>query len=196
MSSDAPSADWQLLQSAFLRYRAGDAQATRDLFGDIAHRLKPFFRSRCGSDEDAEDLTQATLLKIHFARERFDPAQSLKTWVFTIAGRSLIDHWRGRAAESSVLDQLDTADDGDAADTGPGPDQRLEWNRDLRAALNHLKPIDRSIVYLYGVEGFSMGEIAKMLGLTEAATKLRAHRSYKDLRRILALLCLIFWRLR
>ncbi len=72
-----------------------------------------------------------------------------------------------------------------------GPDLKLELTEDINQALLHLKPIDRSIVYLYGVEGFSMAEIAKTLSLTEGAVKLRAHRAYAELRKLLVLMILM-----
>ena len=65
------------------------------------------------------------------------------------------------------------------------PSLKVELHGDLNAALETLKPIDRSIVYLYGVEGLSMAEIAASIGITEAAAKLRAHRAYRELRKIL-----------
>jgi RNA polymerase sigma-70 factor (ECF subfamily) len=65
------------------------------------------------------------------------------------------------------------------------PEQKTLLSSDLNKALAELKPIDRSIVYLYGVEGFSMAEIAQALSLTEGATKLRAHRAYHELRGLL-----------
>lgn len=65
------------------------------------------------------------------------------------------------------------------------PEEKTRLHTDLNRALEGLKPLERSIVYLYGVEELSMAEIAKALGLTEGATKLRAHRAYQDLRKIL-----------
>jgi RNA polymerase sigma-70 factor, ECF subfamily len=179
-------ADWKALEVLFRRYLDGDENATRVLFSEIMRALQGYFRVRVGVHTDAEDLLQATLLKIHFARDRFDPKQSLKTWVFTIASRSLIDHWRG-SKESS----FETADEEGASplDLIPSevltPEEKTRLHTDLNRALESLKPLERSIVYLYGVEEFSMAEIAKTLGLTEGATKLRAHRAYQELRKIL-----------
>jgi RNA polymerase sigma-70 factor (ECF subfamily) len=183
ISSLASTASWTELQSLFLRYRDGDAASTRPLFTAIQGALEGFFRVRLSSREDALDLTQATLLKVHLARDRFDAAQSLKTWVFTIARRCLIDHWRGADDEIEPI-----ADDFDPADSAISLDRRFQLNHDLAKALESLKPIDRMVVYLYGVEEMPMSEVASALGLTESAAKLRAHRSYKLLRPLLGIL--------
>ncbi len=52
------------------------------------------------------------------------------------------------------------------------------------------------IVYLYAVEGLSMAEIATATGFTEAAVKVRAHRSYLQLRDLLALGMFLFFLMR
>lgn len=178
---------WLELQASFGKYLQGDSDATQFIFGEISRILIPFFVMRTKSSETSEDLAQATLLKIHFARERFDPQlASLKTWVFTIAGRCLIDHWRGindevlfedEHREAEIIAELPSGDL-DAA-------LKFEFNKDLNQALNLLKPNDRMTVYLYAVEGFSMGEIAVSMRLSEAAVKVRAHRSYVELRKLL-----------
>ena len=61
----------------------------------------------------------------------------------------------------------------------------MEYQDQLEKALIQLKPIDRSIVYLYGAEEMSMSEIGLIMGLSENAVKIRAHRSYAKLREIM-----------
>jgi RNA polymerase sigma-70 factor (ECF subfamily) len=174
---------WPQLQRQFTDYVAGDKAATRRLFLELERALRPFFLVRTRSETDTEDLLQATLLKIHFARERFDLEMSLKTWVFTIARRSLIDHWRAAPEASSPTEEPTDADTLPAHALDPA--LRWELNQDLMRALGTLKPDDRMIVFLYAVEGFSMAEIAESQGLTEGAVKVRAHRSYVQLRKTL-----------
>jgi RNA polymerase sigma-70 factor (ECF subfamily) len=174
--------DWEALQKLFPLYRLGDLNATETLFRGIQKALAGYYYARLSKRDEAEDLAQAALLKIHFSRDRYDLKQSLKTWVFTIASRTLIDHWRGFAVESKYQD----ANPEEAIDLTESllldPERKTEFNHDLNEALKTLKPIDRSIVYLFGVEGFSMSEIAKIHGLTEAAIKVRAHRANHALR--------------
>jgi RNA polymerase sigma-70 factor (ECF subfamily) len=172
---------WPKHQQNFLRYLQGDASATRSVFTELARILKGFYFARTRDQQVSEDLVQAALLKIHLARDRFDPELSLKTWVFTIAGRTLIDHWRGARDEIGF-------DEGNADNQLLGSDNplsRIEAGQDLEKALAALKPNDRSVVYLYVVEGFSMAEIAQMQGSSEGAIKVRAHRAYEKMRKVL-----------
>jgi RNA polymerase sigma-70 factor (ECF subfamily) len=128
---------WIELQEQLPRYLAGDAQATRRLFEGIAAQLRPFFAARQGSAAAADDLTQATLLKIHFARDRYDPALPLKTWVFTIARRTLIDHLRGGAA--ALLQQLKGEEGGQPAEDREPASPALDPA--LRAELHDRMPV-------------------------------------------------------
>lgn len=173
--------DWDQLRDSFLAYRRGDQAAARLVFGEIELAVKGFYRARMGAGTpEADDLTQICLLKLHFSRDRFDPEQSLKTWVFTIASRCLIDHWRKLGARPEAA--LDRELFEEIPEQNLQHDLKFEFQEGLEKALNALKPTDRSIVYLYGVEGLSMAEIAQAVGLSEGAVKVRAHRSYVKLR--------------
>ncbi len=172
--------DWEHLRGLFLAYRLGDQAAARLVFSEMEKAVRGYYRARLGyQSTETDDLTQICLLKIHFSRDRFDALQSLKTWVFTIASRCLIDHWRklGSRQEGS-LDELEA----EIPEGNLPHDLRFEYSEDLEKALATLKPTDRSIVYLYGVEGLSMQEVAQTVGLSEGAVKVRAHRSYVKLR--------------
>jgi RNA polymerase sigma-70 factor (ECF subfamily) len=55
----------------------------------------------------------------------------------------------------------------------------------LRQALATLSPTDRAVLTLCDLEGFSMRDAARTLGLTHVATKLRASRARRKLARLL-----------
>jgi RNA polymerase sigma-70 factor (ECF subfamily) len=139
-----------------------------------------------GSSE-AQDMTQTTLLKIHIGRNSYDSKFSLKTWVFTIAHRALIDHWRVGSKDKENLIEAPIDEEAHQLD-GLNLEKLFEINDELQKALVKLKPLDRSIVYLYGVEGLSMNEIANIHATTEGSIKVRAHRAFHELRSLLAVL--------
>ena len=182
---------WDDLQSCFEQYRRGEQRAARRLFAELIRRLRGFFQVRLRDEEAAADLAQAVALKLHFARDRFDGQRSLKTWVFTVAERCLIDHYRAHggdplaaAANHDPPAEVDTAmaELGQLPEAGATAEARLALTQELRQAMTTLIPTDQTIVYLYGVEEFSMAEIGAAIGLSEGAVKVRAHRSYQKLR--------------
>lgn len=159
---------------SFIAYRDGDSAAARLVLGGMTRTLTDFFRFRTGRADIAEDLAQATILKIHFARHDFDRSRSLRGWVYAIAHRVLIDHWRADRSEAVDGYGLESMDDLPASD-----DRHRLWeiSRDLLQAMDRLKPLDRSIVFMCGAEGCSLAEAAASLGMTEGAVKVRLHRA-------------------
>ena len=70
------------------------------------------------------------------------------------------------------------------AEPAPLPDPGL--TRTVEAALAQLPENQREAIVLHRFEGFSFREIAELLGVTETAVKVRAHRGYERLRVLLA----------
>ena len=68
----------------------------------------------------------------------------------------------------------------EAPEAEAGAGQRIER---VRAALEALPESQRAIVHLHRYEGLTFAEIARVLGTTEGAVKLRAFRAYERLRK-------------
>lgn len=176
-------ADWDALRTTFLSYRDGDSLVVERLFSVLGRMIRSFFLARTQNAADSDDLMQAALLKIHLARHSFNQTLSLKTWVFTIAHRTLIDHWRKRSDRNSSDSLEEIGDYSDLADSSVADViNQLSLRQLLKDALGHLKPLDRTIVYLNTEEGLTMAEIAAVVGSTEGAIKVRMHRTFKVLR--------------
>ena len=55
----------------------------------------------------------------------------------------------------------------------------------MRRALEQLSEGQREVVVLHWYEGLSYPEIAQVVGASTSAVKVRAHRAYKTLRKVL-----------
>ena len=155
----------------------GDPNATRQLLNSLKEPLLRYFRNRLfGCRSDAEDLTQETLLAIHSHRARFDPAQSMNSWCFTLARNKLIDHIRRLRRVSSER----LAEEIDPAAHHRVEDGVMQW--DLTRVISGLSPRQRSILLDARVLGFTMAEAAERNGTTANAAKVDVHRSLKTLR--------------
>jgi RNA polymerase sigma-70 factor (ECF subfamily) len=168
----------------FLDYLSGEASVVNALFSTLGRIVRGFFLARTRSEADSDDLTQATLLKIHLSRQSFDSRLSLKTWVFTIAHRTLIDHWR-KKSRADLTESLDDSFDSIELGGSPGTIELadlISLRALLEKGLDSLKPLDRSIVYLGVVEGLSMAELAVVVNSNEGAIKVRLHRLLRNLR--------------
>jgi len=64
-------------------------------FEKLNEYLHKYFRKQGLQEADIDDIVQTALLKVHKAKDSFDPRKaSLRTWVTTIARRCLIDAYR------------------------------------------------------------------------------------------------------
>jgi RNA polymerase sigma factor (sigma-70 family) len=174
------------------RYCAGDAGAFHALYARIAPRLLRYLVSLVGERATAEDLLQLTFLKLHEARDLYVRGADPLPWLYTIAHRTFLDEMRRRRRARVKL-----TDDGDL----PVP---VEQRADLSGARESSQPADpalaqltlaalaqlpanqREALVLTKLHGRSHAEAAAITGTTASAIKLRAHRAYVALRRILA----------
>jgi RNA polymerase sigma-70 factor, ECF subfamily len=175
------------LMEAFL---AGDTRAFDQLFRRLSPRIVGFIRAMGGDGRTAEDLTQLTFLKIHRARETYQRGAPLEPWVFAIARRTWIDHRRSvRRSPIRLSDDGMLPEPVSDLETVHEASDRLsvEQTQALYARLKALPEPQREALVLLKVQGLSTAEAAAVAGTTQGAIKLRAHRAYESLRKILGL---------
>lgn len=137
-----------------------------------------------GSQSDAEEVAQETLLAAHRAMPTYRAEGTVRAWLFGIARRQCARHLerRGRPARAAHL-QLVTDQDasGPADDIAAGRRARA-----LREALARLRPTEREALVLRYQAELSFREIAAMCGIDEAAARKRASRALERMRALIA----------
>ncbi|MEY4744637.1 MAG: hypothetical protein RL272_582, partial [Candidatus Parcubacteria bacterium] len=142
-----------------------------------------------GSAHDADDLTQETLLKAWRHLKSVDPKRSFRTWLFSIARRTAIDHLRKRravpfstfdddAGGNALTDRLE--DDADLPDEVAARKDAVET---LRAALAELPAPFREVLVLRNESELSFQEIADALDEPLNTVKSRYRRAFFALRK-------------
>ncbi len=127
----------------------------------------------------AEDVAQEGLLSAVQALDRFDRRRAFEPWLHAIVTNRALD-WvraRERRAEVSLDDGSRLEDSKRMAD----PPQRGVGD-ELFAALSSLEPLERSVVVLRHVLGYSSEEIGRMLGRPPGTVRSLLHRALKRLR--------------
>jgi RNA polymerase sigma factor (sigma-70 family) len=166
-------------------YVAGDASAFEELFRRLAPRVHSFFLRSMRDPAVADDLMQVTFMKVHRGKTQYRPELRVVPWLFAIAARVRIDELRKRLrlAEDADEEALARADEQLTRDAEPPPSNDVA--EQVRAALDSLPESQRTVIHLHRYEGLTFSEIAKALGSTEGAIKLRAFRGYERLRELL-----------
>lgn len=164
------------------RYCDGDANAFRELYGLVAPRLFGYLAKMARDRAVADDLLQLTFMKVHRARAVYIRGADPLPWFYAIAHRTFLDNER-RLRRASVR-FADEAEPEVTADPDGGFEPAV-----LVAALDALAELPaplREAVVLVKLDGQSVARAAEMAGTTTGAMRVRAHRGYAALRKIVS----------
>jgi RNA polymerase sigma-70 factor, ECF subfamily len=164
------------------RWLGGDERAAGVLVGRHADALARFVRS-VGERSDADDVVQDTFVRAFGSLDTFRGESSLRTWLFTIARRLLVDRRRmeRRRPEGREVMEGDATVEHDALD-GMVAD---ETEGRVREAIETLTPMQREVFSLRVGQGVSYREIAAITGTTEGAARVHYHNAMRAVKEFL-----------
>lgn len=164
------------------RWQAGDQRAATRLVERHADSLARFVAS-LGAREQVGDIVQDTFIRAFGSIDGFRGESTLRTWLFTIARRLVLDHRRAmrrRGAQVEVKDgDLRTQFDPLDALVADESQQRL------RDAVARLTPTQREVFGLRVSEGMSYKEIADAVGTTDGAARVHYHHAMRAIKEFL-----------
>ena len=158
-------------------------------YGERIYRLA---RRVTGSDADAEDVTQNTLLKVLRKADSFRGESDPMGWIYRIALNESRELLRRRKRKPAVsLDAIPVDFDDTNHPTGISnftkrPDyeaMRGEVDARVSAAIEELPDGYREAIVLHDLEGVPYREAAELLDLSLGGFKARLHRARLHLRR-------------
>jgi RNA polymerase sigma-70 factor, ECF subfamily len=158
---------------------AADEAGLRAAFLTHGGELFGFARRSLNSTESAEDAVQETFSRAWRSRSRFDPhLGSLRTWLFTIERRVILDVSASRAKnETFSLEGHEPAGEDHVEKA------MLGWQ--MESALARLDPEHRMVVTEIYFNGRSGREVAELFGLPEGTVRSRAFYALRMLRLLL-----------
>lgn len=155
-------------------------------------RLYALGRRLCRNPQDAEDLVQETFLRAFRKWDQFAGRSDPMTWLYTIASRVCQRLHRRRAGEPKRMESLEElfpfgepqmAILPSAGDTNSAEELRRESRERVGEAIVSLPVNFRLPLVLKEIIGFSVAEVAQILGIKEATVKTRVHRARLQVRR-------------
>lgn len=176
-------------EAALLRQaRDGDENAFSELVGAYRGELRAHCYRMLGSLHDAEDALQEALLRAWRNLSGFEGRGSVRSWLYAIVSNAALDIARHRSRRELPMDFGPAAGLGAELDAPltdplwlePCPDQWLAYDAALSpearyeqresvelafiVALQQLPPLQRAVLLLREVVGFSTEEISSQLG--------------------------------
>jgi RNA polymerase sigma-70 factor, ECF subfamily len=145
-------------------------------FGELYHRYKNrmyyyFYRMLGNSADSANDFLQELFMKLIEKPESYNPAYPFSTWLYSVANNMCKNEYRKRGIRQEYQEfealepQIDYL-----------PDPTIEHEQvvgKIFATLDTLGEEHRSAFLLRYREGFSIREVAEILGLPEGTVKSR-----------------------
>ncbi len=174
-ASAVPATDTELIA----RWQAGDQRAAAQLVERHAQAVARFAAS-LGVRDEVDELVQDTFVRAFQSLDSFRADSQLRTWLFTICKRLLLDRRRAerRRRDVAEVDERDLATEYDALDVMVGD----EMAERLRDALGELTALQREVFALRVNDGMAYAEIAKVVGSTEGACRVHYHNALKAIK--------------
>jgi RNA polymerase sigma factor (sigma-70 family) len=133
--------------------------------------LQKLLRRRGATPEQAEDLVQEAVLRLHAYTHQGGQVQNQEAFLTRTALNLAIDdhrHARSDSYESEPVENLDLPDLEPAPDEVFAAEQRL---MKMREALERANPRTRDVFFMHRLYGFSHAEIARRLSISVSAVE-------------------------
>ena len=162
-------------------YARGQHRAFTLLFERHDAHLVSFLFHRCSDQSVAEEIAQETWLTVARQCHRFDATHRFKTWLFTIARRKHIDHWRKQTRQQQsagfpLANELERLMDANAVQ---GHEQVAAHQ--LLDRIQQLSESQKEALLLK-LAGFSQNEIAQITNSKRETVKSRIRYATSTLR--------------
>ena len=172
-----------------LRVQTGDDSAFDYLVEKFRRPIVGFMYRMAHNQAVAEELAQEVFLRVYRSKQTYAAEAKFTTWLYRIATNLAVNHARDTRNEKSAV-SLDEPDEEsgqtiDVADGTPNVEQELlrkERLAAIRQKVEELPERQRMAVLMHKYQNLDYREIAKVLKLSESATKSLLFRAYETLR--------------
>ena len=172
------------LAEAMAAYQRGEMEAFETLYAGFRGGLRRYLTALARDTAVADDLLQETFLQLHKVRHTYQPPRPVKPWVYAIARHVFLMNRRAayrRGRHEAIADET-------LPDVPVAPEVESLGDRDaVERALANLPAARREPLVLHHMLGMSFKEVGTVLGISEGAAKVRAHRALTEIREAMGL---------
>jgi RNA polymerase sigma-70 factor, ECF subfamily len=152
------------------------------VYADFHEPLRRFVAARV-AEPAVDDVLQEIYLRIHAHLRDVRDCSRLPAWIYQIARRAVVDHYRSRRLVAELAEGLPAPEDPCADEVEC---EVVSW---LNGMIGSLPPRYANALALAVGEGLSQQEIADRLGLSLSGAKSRVQRGRDKLKEMLLQCC-------
>jgi RNA polymerase sigma-70 factor (ECF subfamily) len=157
---------------------AGDRYAFEELFYRHHRQLYRLAQITSHNPDDAADALQDAMLSAHRSAPAFRHDASVSSWLYRIVVNACLDRLRRNKTHASTPLEDDVCHLGD-------PTPRVDTALVVERALLRLPIEQRAVVVAVDMQGYSVAETARLLGVPEGTVKSRCSRARAKLAKTL-----------
>jgi RNA polymerase sigma-70 factor, ECF subfamily len=152
--------------------RGNNVAEFQDIYQRYSQDVYRFALYLSGNQAVAEDITSETFARLWASDEKMIRMLTIKSYLFAIARHLYVDSRRSVSHHISI--------DPDLPEPGTSPEMLAVHKSELREVLRLLQQIpevDRAALLMRAQQGTSYEDIARILGISLAAVKVKVHRA-------------------
>ena len=156
-------------------YQQGTEAAFRTLYLRYEAKIYGYLRKRVNNSASVDELFQAAFLKLHRAKDQFNPSFLFAPWLFAVVRTTLLDWQKDKRNHGVLVDSLEPI-------AAPEPTVPLL----ARADMVSLPESQRNAIELRYFDEFSFEEIALQLKTSPSNARQLVSRGIKNLKSLFA----------
>jgi RNA polymerase sigma-70 factor (ECF subfamily) len=172
--------------------KKGDIEAFEELIKEYKKVAYNIALRILKNKEDAEDISQESMIKIFKSIDKFNMESSFKTWLYRIVVNTCLDFKRKAKENTISVDQPVQAGYDefyiDLKDETPSTEEIIEKKQMKEMVMEAIYKLDddfKTIIILRDINGFSYEEISEILSCNIGTVKSRISRGRHKLKEIL-----------
>ena len=150
------------LEDIWLEYRSG---------------LKRFLASKISNEADVEDVLQDILIKTHDKFDQIKSEDSIKSWLFQVANRTIIDFYRKNGREQELAEE-------DLWFSESESDVKQELSHCVDPFVKALSHDSADLLMAIDLNGESQKAYAESLGISYSTLKSRVQKARVELKNV------------
>lgn len=155
-------------------YSIGTEEYLRQVVEEYSPMLLRLAMTRSRSTADAEDAVQEVFLRLLTQKPRFRDGDHQRAWLIRATIHRASDIRKAAANRTLPLEEAEAVAGPEEADSSP-----------ILSAVQALPEKYSAVIHLYYYEGYTIKEIAKLLGLPAPTVGTRLSRGREKLRKLL-----------
>lgn len=169
-------------EAAVERFLSGDRGAFDELFERYGAYVYNIVRGVLTSEDDASDVTQEVFLQVYRSLHTFRRGSRFSTWLYRIALNRALDAARSHRRRKWVPFDETLENKSDPSGDPANAIESRSAEDEVRQVLDRMDPRHREVLVLRYLQEMEIEDMAKVLGCSTGAAKVRLFRARQKFR--------------